>query len=42
MKILSLGVGLVREDGETYTIGRTDIAKPIVAFRKSKNTPINK
>jgi len=32
----------VREDAETYIIGRTDIKKLIVAFRKSRNSTINK
>ena len=42
MKILSVGAELVHKKTETYTNGRTDITKPIVAFRKSVNAPINK
>jgi len=42
MKILSVGAELVHEESDTYTKGRTDITKPIVACRKSVNAPINK
>ena len=42
MNTLSVGAELVREDTETYTNALTDITKPIVAFRKSKNSPIDK
>jgi hypothetical protein len=41
MKILSVGAELVHEDTETYTNGRTDITKEIVAFYNYVNAPIN-
>jgi hypothetical protein len=42
MKILSVRAVLVHEETETCTKGRADITKPIVAFRKSLNAPINR
>jgi len=42
MKILSVGADLVHNETETNTNGRTNITKPIVAFRKSVNAPISK
>jgi hypothetical protein len=42
MKNLLVGAELVHEDTETYTNGRTDITKTIVAFGSCVNGPINK
>jgi hypothetical protein len=42
MKILPVELELVHEETGTYTNGRTEITKPIVACRKSVNRPINK
>ena len=42
MKLLSVDAELVHEGTETYTNGKTDITKPIVAFGKSVNVTINR